>query len=96
VVFVLVQHDPNFAPVALTQTPLFPLVPQQLWSVRQTSPSALQGPASAAPGVTPRARTPMANSFMEIDNLGKRFIVTPPFSQCNKFQPERCFILILR
>ena len=41
------QHTPNFAPDSSTQTPLFPLVPQQLRLVRQTAPSALHPPAVA-------------------------------------------------
>jgi hypothetical protein len=57
-----VQHSPNFAPASLTHTPLFPLVPQQLRFVLQASPSALQGAASAARGITPKARTPSANA----------------------------------
>ena len=43
-----VQHTPNFAPDALTHTPLFPLVPQQLRLVRHLWPSALHGPAVAS------------------------------------------------
>lgn len=62
-----VQHVPNFAPGALTHSPLFPLVPQQLRLVRQTAPSALHGsavtsrrPAKVSTTVATRTRPPRA------------------------------------
>ena len=50
-----VQHVPNFLLDALAHTPLCPFVPQQLWFVRQTCPSALHGSAAAERAPTPRA-----------------------------------------
>src|SRR5437667_4265983 len=50
-----VLHVPNFLPDSLAHTPLCPFVPQQLWFVRQTCPSALHGSAAAERAPTPRA-----------------------------------------
>src|SRR2546428_4415517 len=65
-----VQQTPNFAPDCLTQTPLCPFVPQQLWFVRQTSPSRLHGLAAAERAPTPRARVTASSSMgAKWDNL---------------------------
>ena len=79
-----VQHTPNFAPDSSTQTPLFPLVPQQLRLVRQTAPSALHPPAvalwcsrSALPCRGP-ARRGGARAWHRIRIAGGPAPTTPP------------------
>lgn len=99
-----VQHTPNLSPGALTQSPLFPLVPQQLRLWWQTAPSPLQGPAVAGPSAAsirptvPRRRSAARPATVRVNDFGYDMATSrqethaspAPLSR-EKCLPERAF-----